>query len=111
VIPQSGKTLRRGRAIEGYLLAIDPDPIPPEIHHGARVTAKLTILDQYDEGHPNDLSLWVDRSAEWGPKPKALKPRRSLFDYPDKVGGKLPSDTEAAVESEVEIPERAGVGK
>ncbi len=110
VIFQSGKTLRRGQFVEGYLLATDLDPVPPEIRHGARVTATLTITDQFDAGHSSDLVLWVDRMAECGPKPKAIKPRRRLFDQPDKVGGRLPCNTEAAVEADVEIIEGAVVG-
>jgi len=44
MIFQSGKTLRRGQPLEGYLLAIDPEPIPGEIRHGTDITAKLTIV-------------------------------------------------------------------
>jgi len=94
VIVQSGKTLRRGQFIEGFLLAIDDDPIPPEIRQGERITASLTIVDQFGEEHSNDLVLWADRSAEWRPKPAAPKPRKRLSDGPDKRFGELPRDTE-----------------
>ena len=57
IVLQSNKTLRRGQLLEGYLLAIDPDPIPPEIQQGARVIAELTIFDKFDAGHCSDLCL------------------------------------------------------
>jgi hypothetical protein len=89
VIFQTGKTLRRGQLLEGYLLAIDPDPIPAEIRHRTNATAKLTIFDQFDAAHSSDLILMVDRSAEWGPKPVAPQPRIRLFDRPDRKIGTL----------------------
>jgi hypothetical protein len=94
VIVQSGKTLHRGQFIEGFLLAICDDPIPPEIRQGERVTATLMIVDQFDEVHSHNLGLLVDRLAELGPKPEAPKPRKRLFDLPDKKVGGLPRDTE-----------------
>jgi hypothetical protein len=92
MIFQSGKTLRRGQLLEGYLLAIDPDPIPAEIRHRTNATAKLTIFDQFDAAHSSDLILTVDRSAEWGPKPVAPQPRITLFDQSDRKMSKLCSD-------------------
>ena len=56
VIFQSDKTLHKGGVLEGYLLALDFDPIPTEIRPGERVIAKLAIFDQFDQGHPNDLA-------------------------------------------------------
>jgi hypothetical protein len=84
VIFQAGKTLRCGQLLEGYLLAVDPEPVPSEIRHGTHITAKLTIFDQFDAEHSSDLILRADRSAEWGPKPVAPKPRKRLFDNPDR---------------------------
>ena len=78
--------------MEGYLLAVEPEPIPAEIRHGANVMAKLTIFDQFDEPHCSDLVLWVDRSAEWGPKPAVREPRRRLFELSDKQIGHRPRD-------------------
>jgi hypothetical protein len=57
---------------------------------------KLTIFDQFDEPHCSDLVLWVDRSAEWGPKPAAGEPRRRLFELPDKKIGHRPRDAKIA---------------
>ena len=97
MIFQSGKTLRRGQPLEGYLLAVDPEPVPSEIRHRADVTAKLTIFDQFDQGYSYDVVLRVDRSAEWAPKPVAPKPRRRLFDKPDRKISTLSNDAEGIV--------------
>jgi len=97
VIFQSGKTLRRGQPLEGYLLAIDSEPIPVEIQHGTDVTAKLTIFDQFDQGYSYDVVLRVDRSVEWGPKPVAPKRRSRLFDRPDRKIRMLRNNAEGIV--------------
>jgi hypothetical protein len=97
VIFQSGKTLRRGQLLEGYLLAVDPEPVPSEIRHGTDITAKLTIFDQFDAEHSSDLILRADRSAEWGPKPVAPKPRKRLFDNPDRKITMQRNDAESIV--------------
>ena len=36
LIFQTGKTLRGGQPLQGYLLAVEPEPIPAEIRHGAK---------------------------------------------------------------------------
>ena len=97
VIFQSGKTLRRVQPLEGYLLAIDSEPIPVEIQHGTDVTAKLTIFDQFDQGYSYDVVLRVDRSVEWGPKPVAPKRRSRLFDRPDRKIRMLRNNAEGIV--------------
>ena len=91
VIFRTGKMLRRGQSLEGFLLAVDPEPIPAEISHGVEITATLSIFDQFGDGHSSDLILTVDRMAERGPKP-AAKPRKGLFDQPDKGAGSLPCE-------------------
>jgi hypothetical protein len=97
VIFQSGKTLRRGQPLEGYLLAVDPEPVPSEIRHRTDVTAKLTIFDQFDQGYSYDVVLRVDRSVEWGPKPVAPKRRSRLFDGPDRKIRTLRNDAEGTL--------------
>jgi len=97
VICQSGKTLRRGQPLEGYLLAVDPEPVPSEIRHRTDVTAKLTIFDQFDQGYSYDVVLRVDRSVEWGPKPVVPKRRSRLFDRPDRKIRTLHNDAEGTL--------------
>ncbi len=83
VIVQSGKTLTRGRSVEGLLLGYHFDPIPQSFRHGTKVPIELRIEDQFGEFYSRELFLTVDRTAEWGPKPKHPPPRRSLFDKAD----------------------------
>ncbi len=83
VIVQSGKTLTRGRSVEGLLLGYHFDPIPQSFRHGTKVPIELGIEDQFGEFYSRELFLTVDRTAEWGPKPKHPPPRRSLFDKAD----------------------------
>jgi hypothetical protein len=111
VIFQRNKTLRRGQPMEGYLLAIDFDPVPAEIQHGSDVTAKLTILDQYDRPHSSGLVLWVDRSVEYGPKPRAPKPRKRLFDQPDGIFRNVPGKPEGVVIGGDHYSEISGLGR
>jgi hypothetical protein len=82
VIPQSGKTLTRGQVLEGFLLGSHSDPIPRSLRHGTELPIVLVIEDQFEETYSRELFLTVDRSTEWGPKPKPLPPRRKLFDEP-----------------------------
>jgi hypothetical protein len=107
LIFRSGKTLRRGQSLEGFILASDPEPMPFEFRHGAPVTAILRIFDQFDDVQSTDLDLWVDRSAEWGRKPVAPKPRKRLFEQPDDDFADLPGESESLVVRDVEIIEYA----
>lgn len=83
IIVQSGKTLTRGQSVEGFLLGYDADPIPQSIRHGSEVPVVLTIEDQFRGTYNKELFAKIDRSAEWGPKPKSARSRRNLFDKPD----------------------------
>jgi hypothetical protein len=85
VIVQSGKTLRRGQSVEGFLLAYDGDPIPNTFRHGSNVPVVLNIADQFGGIYSKELSLRADRSVEWRPKPQPARPRRRLFDQPDST--------------------------
>jgi hypothetical protein len=83
VIVHSGKTLTRGRLVEGFLLGYHCDPIPRSYRHGSEVPVVLTIEDQFGELYSRELFLTVDRTAERKPKPNSRPPRRSLFDEAD----------------------------
>jgi hypothetical protein len=111
VIAQFRKTLTRGRPVEGFLLGYHGEPIPRSFRHGTKVPVVLTIEDQFGEIYSRELFLTVDRSAERGPKPKPARPRKRLFDQPDKKGGKLPCGTEVVVEGESRMFDNPGAGK
>ena len=54
-------------------------------------------LSGVDTEHSSDLILRADRSAEWGPKPVAPKPRKRLFDNPDRKITTQRNDAESIV--------------
>lgn len=85
IIVQSGRTLTRGRYVEGFLLGYDVDPIPPSYRSGTELPVVLTIEDQFGEVYSNELFLAVDRSAERQPKliPKPSRRRKRLFEKQD----------------------------
>jgi hypothetical protein len=83
VIPQSGKTLTRGQAVQGFLLGTHCDPIPRSFRHGTEIPVVFVIEDQFGETYSRELFVMVDRSTEWRPKPKPSRLRRGLFDKPD----------------------------
>jgi len=83
VIPQSG-TLRHGQTMEGFLLAIDYDPLPSSFTQGSVIPLRLTIADQFDRLFSKELFFSVDRTAEAKAKPKPVRRFRRLFDKRDE---------------------------
>jgi hypothetical protein len=83
VIVQSHRTLTFGRSTSGWLLAWDNQPIPEGFRHGSELSIILDVIDQFDNAHPRELRLMVDRLAERTPPKPRVSRHRSLFAKPD----------------------------
>jgi hypothetical protein len=77
------KILHSGDVMEGRLLFGSLTPIPKHHVHRSRMTATLSIWDQFDELYEADIELLVDRTTDW----PVQRPSRGtgLFEPSDRV--------------------------
>ena len=75
----SSTRFAKGRLVAGLVLGQDPEPIPDRYKHGQSVPATFSIVDQFRGRHSKSVILYMDRSAQFGPK-LVKKPHRRLFE-------------------------------
>jgi hypothetical protein len=79
------RSIPRGGSIQGLLLGIGDFSIPPQFGHGIIVPAGLTVIDQFDIPHHQELDVCIDRLASMSGRKHSERRRRSLFERRDRV--------------------------
>ena len=79
-----------GKTIQGLLLWVGSAPIPLAFVHGATFPATVTVVDQYENRYPYEVTLLADRSERGArekleEKIKAKKVSPRLLDQRDPV--------------------------
>jgi hypothetical protein len=72
----------RGRPIQGLLLGFGLTPIPAGFKQGMSVPAGLTVVDQFDNEHRQEVDLRIDRLV--GRRSRRTK-RKPIFEKGEKI--------------------------
>jgi hypothetical protein len=80
---QVTRAFSAGESVEGFLLGIGCDPIPPEFSQGKMIPAFLVLYDQFARSYRAPVELWADRSTK-NLRQRARRKGR-LFDKPDPI--------------------------
>jgi hypothetical protein len=81
------RKFRRRDFFQGFLLGFGSRPIPDDIKMGARVSAYITVIDQFDTPCTVPISLFADRSQKNRKQPRRNSCRKSLLDEFDACAG------------------------
>jgi hypothetical protein len=75
-----------GESVEGFLLGIGCDPIPPEFSQGKMIPSFLVLYDQFARPYKAPIELWADRTTK---NPRSGRPstrrRGALLDKRDPI--------------------------